>query len=135
MRRPGLGILTLLAALVSLSGSRAAEVVVANDSTVNGIPSTPGNFFLAGEETAAWLTSPCNGDVVAAQVYWTSAFGGNPPSQEADIALYAGGSFPTPGPILISQGGGNAVVLGPALSDMAMNEFRFLDPPADTQPL
>jgi hypothetical protein len=36
---------------------------------------------------------------------------------------------------LINQGGGNAVVLGPVLSDTAMNEFRFLDPPADTQPL
>jgi hypothetical protein len=35
----------------------AAEVVLLNDSTSNGAPSTVHNNFIAGESIAVWLTS------------------------------------------------------------------------------
>lgn len=134
--RPALrGLSWLLLASALVAPASAVEVTLANDSTVAGVPSSPGNFFIPGEEAAAWLTPGCSGDVVAVQVYWTSAFGGNPASLEAAIRVYAGGSHPSPGPVLPNQGGGNAVVVGPLLADTSLNEFRFLDPPADTKAL
>lgn len=120
--------------LPGLSAS-AAEVTLSNDSTAGGVPSSPGIFFIPGEEAAAWLTSTCNGDIVAAQVYWTSQFGGNPSSQEADITLYAAGTFPAPGAILPNQGAGQAVIVAPVLLDTTLNEYRFLDPPVNSTPL
>jgi hypothetical protein len=35
----------------------------------------------------------------------------------------------------VNQGGANAVIPGPPLVDGLMNEFRFLDPPANAVPL
>jgi hypothetical protein len=133
----GIAILALGAALpwAAPGSGRAAEVILQNDSTVGGVPSSPGNFFLQGESVAAWLTSSCNGDIVAARVYWTSTFGGNPSSQEDSIAIFATGAFPTSGPALLNQGGAPAVVLAPLLADVTMNEYRFLDPPVNSAPL
>ena len=78
MRLRCAGALLLSCGLLPEGVAHAAELTVSNDSTLNGVPSTVANFFIPGEEAAAWLTSPCNGDVVAAQIYWTSMFGGNP---------------------------------------------------------
>lgn len=122
-----------LAAAVVFAGllaqpAAAAELVVQNDSTVGGTPSTVANFFIPGESTAAWLTASCSGNIVAARVYWASPFGSQPASLEQQITLYAGGSFPVPGGVL-------AQIPGPTLLDGVMNEYRFLDPPSDTVPL
>ena len=111
----------------------AAEVTVQNDSTVNGVPSTPLNNFLAGESTAAWLTASCTGNIVATQVYWASQFGGASSQIEQSITLYNAGTHPTPGAIMLSQGSDPAQVVAPTLFDGVMNEFRFLDPPANTK--
>ena len=126
----------LCGSLVFLAGTSAAvETTLAIDSTLAGVASTPGNFFLAGEKTAVWLTSSCEGDIVAAQVYWTSLLGGNPASLETDITIHAAGIHPVPGAIRTNLGGANAVIALPQLADMAMNEFRHLDPPTNSQAL
>jgi hypothetical protein len=112
-----------------------AEVVVFNDSTANGLPSTVFNTFLAGESIASWFTASCSGDIVGARIYWASQFGGGPGSTEASISFFGAGTFPTPGSLLQNQGGANAVVTAPTLLDGVMNEPRFLDPPVDSVPL
>ncbi len=114
--------------LCAAAQAGAQETTIQNDSTIAGTPSTPLNSFIAGEEAAAWLTSTCNGTLVAAQVYWASAFGGGPPSTETAIRVYDGSTHPTPGATL-------ATVSLPTLSEATMNEFRFLDPPANSTPL
>jgi hypothetical protein len=135
MRAP-LAALSALLILTSLSaGSHAAEVTELNDSTLNGVPSTPLATFLPGESVAAWFTASCTGEIVAAQVYWASQLGGAPSQLEHSITIFGGGAHPTPGPVLINQGGANAVVLAPTLADGIMNEFRYLDPPTDSSPM
>lgn len=129
-------LLTLCAALALVdSPSIAAEVVVQNDSTAGGVPSTVANLFLAGESTASTLTATCDGDIVAARIYWASQLGGAPPQLEQMISIFGAGTFPTPGAVLQNQGAVPAVIATPTLIDGVMNEFRFLDPPADTVPL
>jgi len=91
--------------------------------------------FLAGESVAAWLTSTCDGELVAVQVEWDSNFGGNPAQLEQSISVFAPGAFPTPGPVLLTQGGSPAVIVTPSLVDGVVNEYRYLDPPSNTSPL
>jgi hypothetical protein len=123
----------IVAALTLAPSSRAVEVTVLNDSTANGVPSTPLASFLPGESTAAWLTASCTGNIVAAQVYWASQVGSAPSQIEQGITLYNAGTHPTPGSVLLSQGVDPAQVVGPTLFDGVMNQFRFLDPPANTK--
>jgi hypothetical protein len=113
----------------------AAEVPVQNDSLASPAAGNPCQCFLSSEEVAAWLTSPCTGDLVAAEIGWASPFGGNPASLETAITVRAGGAFPTPGATLMTQGGNPAIVVGPMLADGILNQFRFLDPPTNTQSL
>ena len=100
-------------------------------STARSIPApapgagTPSNFFIPGERVAVWLTTPTAGTIVGVQILWDSLTGGNPPSQEAAIRISAVGAFPVPGAQL-------AMITAPVLADTTVNEFRFLDPPADT---
>ena len=71
----------LCVSVAFLAGAATAvETTLAIDSTLAGVPSTPGNFFLSAEKTAVWLTASCKGNVVAAQVYWTSQFTTEAPS-------------------------------------------------------
>ncbi|NOT02839.1 MAG: hypothetical protein HOP29_19745 [Phycisphaerales bacterium] len=101
----------------------AAEVTVKNDSLSGGDQGNMQLGFVAGERAAAWLTSPCNGDIVAVQVFWRSLFGGEPQSLEDSITIYNAGVFPAPGTVL-------ATIIGPVMTDGVINEFRFLnDPP------
>lgn len=131
------GLLALAAALGLLPQARihAAEVVVRNDSTVGGLPSTPVAQFLAGESVASWLTATCDGDIVAAQVYWASDLGTAPDQIEQSLSLFADGAHPTPGPLLQNSGAVPATIVGPTLSDAVMNEFRYLDPPTNSVPV
>jgi len=114
--------------LVTPHGAGAAEMLLQHDSIPAGGSNNPLNTFLVGERAASWFTSPVNGDLVGVQIQWDSQFGGNPPSQEFAIYIYAGGTFPTPGPLL-------AQIVAPVLSDGSANEMRHLDPPANTLPL
>ncbi|MFK7758897.1 MAG: GC-type dockerin domain-anchored protein [Phycisphaerales bacterium] len=101
-------------------GAGAQEVTLQNDSLGGGDNATICPCFVAGEEAAVWLTSPCDGNIVAIQVFWRSFLGGSPVSLEDSLIVYEGGSFPNPGPV-------KDELLAPALQDGGLNEFRFED--------
>ena len=96
------------------------EVVVQNDSLSGGDQATVCPCFVASEEAAVWLTSPCDGAIVGIQIFWRSLLGGAPVSLEDSIVVYSGGNFPNPGQI-------KDEFLAPALQDGGLNEFRFED--------
>lgn len=109
-----------LALTSAVSFSLADEVTVQNDTLQNGTTAAICPCFAGGEEAAVWLTSPCDGNIVAIQIFWRSLLGGQNPSLEDEIIIYSGGTFPNPGPVKDS-------FLGPALQDGGLNEFRFED--------
>lgn len=98
----------------------AQQTTVQNDSYVEGGGLVAVGDFAVGERAASWLTSPCDGRIVALQVLWASAFGGSPPSVEDNISVFAAGTFPNPGAELLK-------IEGPQLTDGFVNEFRFVD--------
>lgn len=97
-----------------------AEQVVQNDSIVDGSTAIICPCFALNESAAVWLTSPCDGNIVAVQVFWRSLLGGAPISIEDSITIFDGGVFPVPGPQL-------ETLPAPVLTDGVLNEFRFLD--------
>jgi hypothetical protein len=113
-------------AALGLAGSpsaiRATEVTVQNDSLVPGGTGSIQAGFTMNESAAAWLTSPCDGTIVAVQVFWRSLFGGEPQSLEESITIYNGiaADFPLPDIVL-------ALLEGPVMNDGVLNEFRYLD--------
>lgn len=104
----------------TVPATHAAEVVVRNDSLSGGSLGVIQAGFDPGESGASWLTSPCDGAIVAAQVFWRSSSGVAPLSIEDSIRIFDGGVFPNPGPLL-------SEILGPVMTDSVINEFRFLD--------
>lgn len=111
---------TALAALLAAGVAEAVEVEVKNDSIVNGSTAAIQAGFVANEEAAAWLTSPCTGTIVAVRVFWRSLSGNTLPSLEESISVYTSGTFPVPtGPATVLE--------GPVMTDGVLNEFRFLD--------
>jgi hypothetical protein len=117
-------LLGLLAAITAAGAPgtaiSAAELVVQNDSLTGGDQGGIQTGFDPGESAAAWLTSPCDGVVVAVQVYWRSLTGTAQQSIEDSITIFQAGSFPFPGAEL-------AILEGPLMTDGGFNEFRFLD--------
>lgn len=111
----GLSIGIALAATAS-----ANEVMVQNDSLGDGGQGTIEAGFVANESAAAWLTTPCDGNIVAVDVFWRSLLGNAPAELEDSIDIYRNGSFPVPGDLALS-------VVGPVLTDGVLNEFRYLD--------
>ena len=107
------------AASMSL-GAQAAEVTVKNDSLTNFSSAVIVQGFNAGEKAASWLTSPCNGDLRAVQVFWRSAAGTSGNTIHAAVEISRAGGFPTPGAIAQQ-------IVGPVLTDGVLNEYRFLD--------
>jgi uncharacterized repeat protein (TIGR01451 family) len=106
---------------IAIAATAAAnEVVVKNDSLVDGASGVIVAGFAAGEAAASWLTSPCDGSVVAAQVFWASGGGGAEPAIEDTLIVYRAGDFPDPG-------ANEAQIDGPVLNDGFLNEFRYLD--------
>lgn len=105
---------------VTASTVRAAELVLQNDSLIDGSTGVIQSGFDPGESAAAWLTSPCEGNIVAAQVFWRSTTGTAPLSIEDSITIFDAGSFPTPGTVLTT-------IEGPVMTDSVLNEFRYLD--------
>lgn len=110
----------LSAAIALASGAAANEITLQNDSLAGGDSGTIQAGFAAGEKAAAWLTSPCDGDLVAVQVFWISLTGGSGDTIEDTIEIYRSGDFPDPGDLA-------GQIVGPVLSDGFMNEFRYLD--------
>lgn len=94
-----------LAAIPLLAPLAQAQTLTAKIDSYSG----PGDFilacpcFVAGEEAAVWLTAPCDGRIVAVQVYWDSIFGGPSGPVDADIRIYRDGAFPTPGALAHTQ--------------------------------
>ena len=115
------GIRSVVGALaIAAAPSAGDEIVLQNDGLGEGDQATICPCFVQGEEAAVWLTSPCDGSIVAIQIFWRSQLGGAAVVVEDSITVYEGGSFPTPGPI-------KDVLLAPALQDGGLNEFRFED--------
>ena len=108
-----------LAASMGLA-AHAAEVTVKNDSLTNFSAAVIVGGFVAGEKAASWLTSPCNGDIRAVQVFWRSPSGTTGETIHSGIQIYRSGTFPTPGALAQSIG-------GPVLTDGVLNEYRHLD--------
>lgn len=98
----------------------AAETTVQNDSLQPGQTGAIQAGFDPGESAAVWLTSPCDGRIVAVQVFWRSLSGGTPQSVEDSITIHEEGVFPVPGAVL-------ETLLAPVMNDGFLNEFRHLD--------
>ncbi len=106
--------------------ANSAEVILQNDSIPPGSALTA---FITGERVSSWITIPTTGDIVGVQFAWGSLFGGAPATTETAITISSAGTFPTPGATL-------ATIANPTLVDMvAVNEFRFLDPPTNNNPV
>ncbi|WP_223787782.1 DUF11 domain-containing protein [Marinicella meishanensis] len=102
------------------SHSDAAEVTLQNDSLVDFSQGAIQSGFVANELGAAWLESPCDGDLVAVQIFWRSLNGGSASTIEQGIGIFEAGTFPEPGMEL-------ETIVGPVLNDGVFNEYRFLD--------
>ena len=106
---------------IALAATAAAnEVTVQNDSLDNGGSGTIEAGFVANEKAAAWLTSPCDGNIVAVDIFWRSLLGNAPLAIEDSIDIYRFGTFPVPGDVA-------EVIGGPVLTDGVLNEYRYLD--------
>ena len=105
--------------LIAASAS-AAEVTVKNDSLTDFSSGSVQVGFVAGESGASWLTSPCTGSIVAAQIFWRSATGTTGQVLGGSIDIYRAGAFPAPGS-LAEQ------IVAPLLTDGVINEYRYLD--------
>lgn len=110
----------VLAGLLAGSLASAAEVTVQNDSLVDFSSAVVVTGFIAGGAAASWLTSPCNGDVRAVQVFWRSQTGIGAQVIHEAVNVYRSGTFPTPGALAATVG-------GPVLTDGVINEWRYLD--------
>lgn len=121
-RRNTLRFLTALAVSLAFAVTgRAAEVVVQNDSLANFSQGAIQAGFVAGESAAAWLTSPCDGDIERLQVLWMSFTGGAPDALGEWIKVFDAGTFPEPGTE-------RAELSGPLMQDGFLNEFTLPAP-------
>lgn len=126
LRKPGITVncvdkSTLVLGLVLLAGyADAVEVTVKNDSLTNLGSAVIVTGFVPGEKAAAWLTTPCAGNIRAVQVFWRSQNGIAANAIEQSVEISRAGTFPAPGVVHTS-------VFGPVLSDGVLNEYRFTD--------
>jgi hypothetical protein len=104
----------------AVAGAHADEVEVRIDGLDEGDNASICPCFVQNEEAAVWLTSPCDGNIVAFRIFWRSFLGGAQPSVEDSIRVYNEGTFPNPGTI-------KEELLAPALLDGGLNEFRYQD--------
>ncbi len=116
MRVTSLSVLLFAIALPAL----ASEVTLRNDSLSDFGNAAIVWGFAPGEKAASWLTSPCSGNLVAVQVFWRSPSGTSATVIGSAIEIFRGGSFPQVGALA-------DVIVGPVLTDNALNEWRFLD--------
>jgi len=112
--------ITLAACWLLAAPVWAAEITIQNDSLTDLSSGAIQSGFVAGELAAVWLEAPCDGDLVAVQIFWRSASGTTPPSIERSISVHEAGTHPNPGTTL-------ETIFGPVLTDGLLNEFRYLD--------
>jgi uncharacterized repeat protein (TIGR01451 family) len=98
----------------------ANEVTLQNDSLTDNSTGTIQAGFVPGEKAASWLTTPCDGNIVAVQVFWRSLFGNTGETIQSSIDIYRSGTFPVPGGLAQE-------IAGPVLTDGVLNEYRYLD--------
>ncbi|HFC29435.1 MAG TPA: DUF11 domain-containing protein [Oceanospirillales bacterium] len=110
----------VIASLIAPLVLSAAEITVQNDSLTNNGTGAIQAGFVVGEEAAVWLDSPCDGNIVAAQILWRSQSGVTPTVIQDSIKFYDAGTFPNPGSMLDE-------IVGPVLTDGVINEYRFKD--------
>ena len=110
----------LLCAVLSCSAAHAVEQTMQNDSITSSSNAAIVYGFAAGEAAAAWLTSPCAGDIRAVQIFWRSPNADQPIVIQDAIEIFRAGTFPTPGALVTTIG-------GPVLTDGVFNEYRYLD--------
>lgn len=110
----------VLATMLASAGAGAVEQTVKNDSLGNGDSGSIVYGFASGEAASSWLTSPCNGNLRAVQVFWRSPTAGGIDEVHDSITVYRAGTFPVPGTEA-------AAIVGPVLNDGVMNEWRYLD--------
>jgi len=116
-----MGRLVPVAVALALAGTASAtEVTLKNDSLTDFGSAVIVWGFVAGEKAASWLTSPCEGNLVAVQVFWRSPNGLAGEVIHESIDIHRAGSFPGPGELA-------AQILGPVLNDNVLNEWRYLD--------
>jgi len=119
------GAFCILGATTSLVGAEsdalAAAFVVQNDALPAADPGFLVNPFQMGDTITTWLTSPVAGDVTAIRIFWRSGDGTAPPTQEGSLSIRADGTFPTPGPELVT-------ITTPTFIDGAFNEFVLQTP-------
>lgn len=109
-----------LYALLACSSAHAVEQTMQNDAITSSSNAAIVYGFAAGEAAAAWLTSPCTGDVRAVQIFWRSPNANQPISIQDAIEVFRAGTFPNPGTLVTTIG-------GPVLTDGVFNEYRYLD--------
>jgi uncharacterized repeat protein (TIGR01451 family) len=98
----------------------AAEVTVRNDSLEALGTAAIVWGFVPGEKAGSWLTSPCNGNLRAVQVFWRSPAGTSGQTIHTAIDIHRAGTFPNPGALALN-------ISGPVLTDGVLNEYRYLD--------
>ncbi len=107
-------------AISPVAAAVAGETTLKNDSISDVGTATIVTGFVASEKAAAWLTTPCTGNVRAAQVLWRSASGTATPEFGRSIQILRSAAFPNPGAVA-------ETILGPVLTDGVVNEYRYLD--------
>ncbi|HEY6941739.1 hypothetical protein [Dokdonella sp.] len=107
-------------ALAFAGNAGAAEVTIKNDSLTDFGSAAIVWGFVTGEMAGSWLTSPCDGNLVAVQIFWRSPSGVSADVIGNAIHIYRSGTFPAPGDEAQTIG-------GPVLQDNALNEWRYLD--------
>ncbi len=104
------------------TSSSAQQVVLQNDSVTDFGNVTIQAGFVGGEKAAAWLTSSCDGSIVAVQILLLSTSGTAPDALEDSIKINDAGVFPIPGAVELAS------ISGPQLSDGFFNEFLLPAP-------
>ena len=112
--------LTFLLGLAVAGSASASEVTIKNDSLTDFGSAAIVWGFVSGEMAGSWLTSPCDGNLVAVQIFWRSPSGTSADVIGSAIHVYRSGTFPNPG--IEAQ-----TIGGPVLQDNALNEWRYLD--------
>lgn len=111
----------ILSLALSFAGpTMANEVTLQNDSLTDFGDAAIVWGFVADEKAASWLTSPCDGNLVAVQIFWRSPAGTGAAVIGNRIEVFRSGSFPQPGALA-------ETITGPVLTDNALNEWRYLD--------
>ena len=117
----------LVVASLALVGhlANASEIILRNDASpaVGKLGSID-----AGTRLGVLLTVPSDGTIVGVKILWGSANGGAAPSQQAAISISSDTLLNPPNAPL-------AQILSPTLIDGGANEFRYLDPGVNSQPL